>query len=119
MIDYTKLQSNLSTLKRCRVALSDLAVEAKRIEGVLAGIEPEIESAMAQARMLAMPAPKRTGAPFESDEYRSPFGLFPQKPASGPEYEYEAGREPKPQGKGKPIQDLLSGLYHRINPPAS
>ena len=118
MIDYTKLQSNLSTLKQCQVDLANLAAEAKRIGVVLAGIEPEIESAMAQARMANMPVPQRTGAPFESDSFSSPFGLFPERPA-GSETEYEAGREPKPQGKGKPIQDLLSGLYHRINPPAS
>jgi len=97
-MNFMDMKSELTPLKKCQMTLSNLRVELKKVEDALGILDTEFSRLAAQARVANLPARPRTGKPFESDSFRSPFGLFPAEPKS----------EPKGVRSGK-YQQMLSG----------
>ena len=110
MSQFLNLKNELSTVGVARLALAELGHEIRRIDGLLEKAEAELRQARMQAN-LNRPAPARTGAPFESDGFRSPFELFPEKRAGEPEH--DQGPEPVPQAEGGLLSDLLAKFGKR------
>ena len=110
MSKFLTLKTEMTALKQARIDLSSLGLELRRIDGLLEKAEAELSQARMQAN-LNRPAPARTGAPFESDGFRSPFELFPEKRAD--EAEHDQGPEPVPQAEGGLLSDLLAKFGKR------
>ena len=106
MSKFLNLKNELSTIKTARLALSNLSIEIRRIDGLLEKAEAELGQARMQAN-LNRPGPVRTGQPFESDQFTSPFGMFPVRQPGDPEP--GPGREPvTEQAEGGLLSDLLA-----------
>jgi len=118
LIDYTKMETELSPAKQALADLAKMQVEMKRLAEVLVQSEAEASRAKSLAKRVRQGLPERAGRPFQSEqEWRHWSEILPDKKADPPYGEAAPlpdhaiskrgkGRDPKGEATGK-LETLL------------